>query len=240
MVLIGWDRKNKKIEIVPPKTQSVTAASIKYTMEKLPGISIIGSIHSHASMSAFHSGVDIKDEIDFDGLHITLGKFNGKDDSFEISSQLTSGNAREDINYNDIIEGINTTYSCEVKFDNMKTTTYEEMIKQLKEDPSHEAKFHSKLSIEPVHITAEMHSIIDKWLSTIEEKKYNYYNNKFESNKFNQYPSLNPLNTNKNNKKQNLNMCIDENDLTEENLCELYGIDDPDDLTIDEYYRSIV
>lgn len=36
----------------------------------------VGSIHSHAGMNAFHSGVDDKDEFSFDGIHITIGNFN--------------------------------------------------------------------------------------------------------------------------------------------------------------------
>lgn len=38
----------------------------------------IGTIHSHASMGAFHSGTDDKDEFGFDGIHITIGSFNSE------------------------------------------------------------------------------------------------------------------------------------------------------------------
>lgn len=38
-----------------------------------PDFKLAGSIHSHASMGAFHSGTDDKDEVNFDGLHITIG-----------------------------------------------------------------------------------------------------------------------------------------------------------------------
>lgn len=38
------------------------------------GYQLAGTIHSHGSMSAFHSGTDHKDEEKFDGLHITVGK----------------------------------------------------------------------------------------------------------------------------------------------------------------------
>ena len=34
---------------------------------------LFGSIHSHSSMPAFHSGTDTADECHFDGLHITIG-----------------------------------------------------------------------------------------------------------------------------------------------------------------------
>jgi hypothetical protein len=45
--------------------------------EELPdGFVKFGSIHSHASMAAFHSGTDDHDEFNFDGVHITLGNYN--------------------------------------------------------------------------------------------------------------------------------------------------------------------
>lgn len=37
------------------------------------GFRIYGTIHSHCNFNAYHSGVDDADEIDFDGLHITIG-----------------------------------------------------------------------------------------------------------------------------------------------------------------------
>lgn len=35
---------------------------------------LAGTIHSHGSMSAFHSGTDDKDEEQFEGIHITVGR----------------------------------------------------------------------------------------------------------------------------------------------------------------------
>lgn len=46
------------------------------SLPKKDGFVQVGSIHSHASMSAFHSGIDDKDEFNFDGIHITIGNFN--------------------------------------------------------------------------------------------------------------------------------------------------------------------
>jgi proteasome lid subunit RPN8/RPN11 len=46
-------------------------------IDELPdGFNLLGSIHSHASMSAFHSGTDDNDEFNFDGLHVTIGSFS--------------------------------------------------------------------------------------------------------------------------------------------------------------------
>lgn len=92
-VLLYYNQaKNKWAYCVPHQT--VSGASVAYDIAKgatyvvednlevgldnLPEgeWSQVGSIHSHASMSAFHSGVDDKDEFGFDGIHITIGGFN--------------------------------------------------------------------------------------------------------------------------------------------------------------------
>jgi hypothetical protein len=38
------------------------------------GFQLVGTIHSHCDFGAFHSGTDINDEKNFDGIHITLGR----------------------------------------------------------------------------------------------------------------------------------------------------------------------
>jgi hypothetical protein len=60
---------------VPP--QAVKGLHVSYSLDTLPapppGFQRFGSIHSHASVKAFHSGTDDADEVAFDGLHITIG-----------------------------------------------------------------------------------------------------------------------------------------------------------------------
>lgn len=64
-------------QFIPP-TQTATVASAKYDeAPRLSGWQVVGTIHSHGSMSAFHSGVDDRDEECFDGVHITVGKVDG-------------------------------------------------------------------------------------------------------------------------------------------------------------------
>jgi hypothetical protein len=46
------------------------------------GWQLVGSIHSHASMGAFHSGTDTNDASEFPGLHITIGDFHKEQLSF--------------------------------------------------------------------------------------------------------------------------------------------------------------
>lgn len=72
-VMLYYNFKTKKFKIGIPK-QEVTATTIDYSeVPVFKGFTIVGSIHCHGSMSAFHSGTDDDDEMDFDGLHITVG-----------------------------------------------------------------------------------------------------------------------------------------------------------------------
>ncbi len=57
--------------------QRVSSTSVAYSAgERIDGYQLVGSIHSHASMAAFHSGLDSWDERYFDGLHITMGRMD--------------------------------------------------------------------------------------------------------------------------------------------------------------------
>ena len=65
--------------VVPPQQATGASAHYEATEEQLRplvggGYKLAGTIHSHGSMGAFHSGTDHKDEEKFDGLHITVGK----------------------------------------------------------------------------------------------------------------------------------------------------------------------
>ena len=78
MVIVTKDQKTGKYGLIVPQ-QVVTGGSIRYETDKTfndPNKLKIGTIHSHASMSAFHSSVDVADEKDWDGIHITLGNLN--------------------------------------------------------------------------------------------------------------------------------------------------------------------
>ena len=78
MVILTKDQKTGKYGLIVPK-QTVTGGSIHYETDKTfadPNKLKIGTIHSHAGMSAFHSSVDVADEKDWDGIHITLGNLN--------------------------------------------------------------------------------------------------------------------------------------------------------------------
>lgn len=97
-ILLFYNQERKEWAYGLPQ-QTVSGASVDYDIKKgcsyvieselskelteLPGEwSMVGSIHSHASMSAFHSGTDDKDEFGFDGIHITIGKLNERNHEY--------------------------------------------------------------------------------------------------------------------------------------------------------------
>jgi len=93
----GWDL------YVP--TQSVGAASLSYTVnaEDFKGKTLAGSIHSHADFGAFHSGGDSDDEMNFDGIHITIGNVNS---SLSFSCSIVVNGFRQMVDINDVIKDI--------------------------------------------------------------------------------------------------------------------------------------
>jgi len=105
MVLIFFNPKTEHFVMYPPK-QEVTGGGIKYERDYvLEGYNNIGTIHSHAGMSAFHSGVDVDDEKDTDGIHITIGKC-GEDNYFDCTASLAFNGTRFPINIADYVTGL--------------------------------------------------------------------------------------------------------------------------------------
>ncbi|MEI6236310.1 MAG: hypothetical protein WCT04_24905 [Planctomycetota bacterium] len=76
VVLLRCNPTLREWRVVVPR-QSVRGLRVSYDLATLPpapeGFELFGTIHSHADISAFHSGTDDRDEIHFDGLHITIG-----------------------------------------------------------------------------------------------------------------------------------------------------------------------
>jgi len=235
MVLIGWDRKNKKIVIFAPTKQIVTGASIKYDIGDIPkGVAVIGSIHSHSSMSAFHSGVDIADEMNFDGLHITLGKFSDKSNTFQISSQLTAGKMREDIEFTKIIENIDINYNVKLKSFNLKDCSVDKLVDAIRNNQC-DIEYETELYFNEKSLSKNDISIIGEWEKTVSSTKfYNYsgYNAGYKHNQIAQFQNQNKFDPNKS--KHNMNNMINQKDQEEIDLALMYGVDDPDDLLIYE------
>ncbi len=104
IVLLFYDEETGKHRIVPPM-QKVAGASCDYDKGiTIEGMTMIGTIHSHARMSAFHSGTDDTDEEHFDGLHITLGDLDEEYPS--MSASIVANGYRVMVDPNDYIENL--------------------------------------------------------------------------------------------------------------------------------------
>jgi hypothetical protein len=98
-LILYWNKSAFKWSC--PK-QKVSGGSVNYT-EDHPGEGWLPILHmhSHADMSAFHSGVDNKDEKYVDGYNITIGKLN---DIFEFECRIMVGKADKKVKMSEIIE----------------------------------------------------------------------------------------------------------------------------------------
>jgi len=86
VVLVLYNEKEKAWKLLIPD-QEVMCGHADYDLKKVAiesGHVLFGSMHSHGSMSAFHSGTDDKDECKFDGIHITIGAVDGTTLSYAV------------------------------------------------------------------------------------------------------------------------------------------------------------
>jgi len=104
IVLNYYNEENGKHKIEAP-FQKVSGAALDYTKPASPeGWTMIGTIHSHNTMSAWHSSIDDADEKHFDGLHITIG--NVDEEYASISASIVSNGTRFMVDPRDYIDGI--------------------------------------------------------------------------------------------------------------------------------------
>jgi hypothetical protein len=101
--VIHFNKKSGKFKVQVP-LQKTSSGSVAYLNEQIKGYQRIGTIHSHAGMSAFHSGTDDTDEVDFDGLHITVGNMNN--DLISISCSIVANGTRFTCDPTNYIDGI--------------------------------------------------------------------------------------------------------------------------------------
>jgi len=77
-VVIHYNKDDGEYYLHCPE-QTVSHGSVNYDLDdRFENYQLVGTIHSHADFNAFHSGTDIDDEVDQDGVHITLGHVDGK------------------------------------------------------------------------------------------------------------------------------------------------------------------
>ena len=124
-VLLYYNEQEKKYKLAIP-SQEVSGAACDYKIEgtSIPGYNLVGTIHSHARMSAFHSGTDDNDEKNFDGLHITIGHLT--DDFPSISASIVVNSFRVIVDPCDYIDKCVTVKMKQKSFvsSNYGTKTY--------------------------------------------------------------------------------------------------------------------
>ena len=107
--ILFFNKETKEFKIHVP-TQRVSHGSVKYKIESasniegMEGFLCVGTIHSHCDFNAFHSGTDIEDEEDFDGLHVTFG--HNHLEEFSISASIVVNGHRLQIDPLEVLDGI--------------------------------------------------------------------------------------------------------------------------------------
>ena len=86
---------------VPKQSASAAHASYEGAPQR-PGWQVAGTIHSHGSMTAFHSGTDDADENFFDGVHITIGHCDQL--NVEFSTSIVVNGQRKMLEIWDVVE----------------------------------------------------------------------------------------------------------------------------------------
>lgn len=105
IALLYYNKSDKSYKVFIPE-QEVSGASLSYkTDQTIKDHLLVGSIHSHASMSAFHSGTDVHDEEKFDGLHITIGKVNDNE-FFDVCGSIAVNGMRVVIDPIEYVDGL--------------------------------------------------------------------------------------------------------------------------------------
>ena len=76
VALLAWREAARTYELVVPY-QTVGGGHCDYQVRDFPpGLTRLGTIHSHAGIEAFHSWRDLEDERFEDGFHLTLGNLD--------------------------------------------------------------------------------------------------------------------------------------------------------------------
>ena len=172
IVLLFYNQKTKHHKIVCP-FQEVSGGSADYTKAiTIKGYDMIGTIHSHASMSAFHSGVDDADEESFDGLHITFG--NMRDDDISISASIVANGYRVIVDPKDYINQLEMTVDINKneKVPFSKTWKWDKTKKKMIEVQS--GKFYTKKVFDQRYqVKLSKDPKFDKdWMERVEKKTW--------------------------------------------------------------------
>lgn len=171
-VLLYYNDQEKKYKLSIPK-QEVSGAACDYETEgtNIPEYNLIGTIHSHARMSAFHSGADDNDEKNFDGLHITIGHLT--DDFPSISASIVVNGFRVIIDPCDYIDKCVTIKAKQKSFVShaygAKTYKYINGKMTLVEPSPSTVKYDKRYNI---LVSESQKQFNKKWLKKVSRKVY--------------------------------------------------------------------
>lgn len=164
VVLLYYNKSKKTYKIHVPK-QVVAAAGLDYKSDlTIPKHILIGDIHSHGNMGAFHSPTDVHDESKFDGLHITIGKISSQ--LFEVCGSVAVNNMRVPIIPEDYIAGI-TSAEYSPYFPTMFRPAFDEINGE--KIYKNEVKTYIGYTL---NASEKDYKFNEEWLNQVEEKKY--------------------------------------------------------------------
>jgi len=178
IVLLFYNEKTGKYKVVPP-TQKVTAAACDYNRGvTVEGFTMIGTIHSHANFSAFHSGVDDADEKTFDGLHITYG--NVMSEEFSLSASIVANGSRFIVNPEDYMLGLSKTKDIDEEEVYYSTRVYKvdpKTSKMVLDEAASSKSAYSKRKLDKRYlfkVSASKRQFNPKWMNLVERGTYTY------------------------------------------------------------------
>ena len=174
IVLLFYNLEEKKYKVVCP-VQEVSGGAADYSKAiTIEGYDMIGTIHSHAGMSAFHSGVDDDDEKSFDGLHITFG--NMRDDDISVSASIVANGHRVMVRPEDYINNFVRTVDVNETVKVPYATTYKWDKELKKMMPVKTDKFYNKHKFDQRYRVklARDPKFPAEWMKKVTKKSYVY------------------------------------------------------------------
>jgi len=168
-VMLLYRPEDRIYDLWCPK-QEVSAAGVNYKMsEELADTpkewQNVGTIHSHADFSAYHSSTDVNDEGDGqgDGVHITIGHVNHEE--FSLSCSVAIGGHRWKCPTDNLLLGIGRA-TKEVKRYSVNVASFDEYF-ALKLTDEEQVAMDGPIAKQ----------IEEDWMPRVENKTYNYNTN---------------------------------------------------------------
>jgi proteasome lid subunit RPN8/RPN11 len=184
VVLLFYKQERKKHKVIAPQ-QKVSGAGADYargmTME---GMHMIGTIHSHADFSAFHSGTDSDDEKAFDGLHITIGHNGSPTQS--ITASIVSNGHRFIVDPLDYVEGLKLVSDINESKTEYHTKIYKYVAGKLELDEEaskkHAVTFNRMDKRYIIDLPPEQIKHNPNWIKMVEKNTYQWQGGKHWKN----------------------------------------------------------